>query len=89
VSETIHLKPIGADRSQPIATQLILANNTEPLAASGRQNLSWKRQRTERIIVTGIGLSTGADNPRAVGCKWTAGPGSYMNDVKFIADTEA
>lgn len=35
-------------------------------------------------IVNGIGISTGAFNYRAVGLKWTAGAGSYVNDVKFV-----
>ena len=35
-------------------------------------------------ILTGIGISTGASNSRAVGCKWMAGANSYLNDVKFI-----
>ena len=35
-------------------------------------------------IVTGIGLSTNADNPRAVACKWMSGESSYLSDVKFI-----
>lgn len=35
-------------------------------------------------ILNGIGISTGAFNYRAVGLKWTAGSGSYVNDVKFI-----
>ena len=35
-------------------------------------------------IVTGIGLTTGFANYRAVACKWMAGEHSYMNDVKFI-----
>jgi hypothetical protein len=35
-------------------------------------------------IVTGIGLTTGFANYRAVACKWMAGEHSYLNDVKFI-----
>ncbi|HLZ89980.1 MAG TPA: hypothetical protein VKQ52_22160, partial [Puia sp.] len=35
-------------------------------------------------ILSGIGLSTSASNPRAVACKWQSGEHSYLNDVKFI-----
>ncbi len=85
VSETIHLQPntalIGLN---PIATQLILANNTEAFGSFGAPKPLLETAKNGTNIVTGIGLSTGADNPRAVGCKWTAGVDSYMNDVKFI-----
>ncbi len=85
VSETIKLKPntvlVGLT---PVGTQFILAENTAafggfgppmPLLESGHGGIN---------ILSGIGLSTGADNPRAVACKWMAGSGSLMNDVKFI-----
>lgn len=35
-------------------------------------------------IINGVGVSTGAYNYRAVGCKWQSGAGSYMNDVRFL-----
>ncbi|MDR3711886.1 MAG: glycosyl hydrolase family 28-related protein [Puia sp.] len=85
VSETIHLKPntalIGLN---PIATQFILANNTEAFGSFGAPKPLLETAKNGTNIVSGIGLSTNADNPRAVACKWTAGAGSYMNDVKFI-----
>ena len=34
-------------------------------------------------IVTGLGVYTGAINPRAVGVKWMAGADSMVNDVRF------
>lgn len=84
VSETIKLKPntalIGLS---PIATQFILANNTEAFGSFGPPKPLLETFKGGSNIVSGIGLSTGADNPRAVACKWTAGEGSCLNDVKF------
>jgi sugar lactone lactonase YvrE len=85
VSETIKLRPntvlIGLS---PIATQLILAENTPAFGGFGSPKPLVETAQGGNAIVTGIGLSTGANNPRAVACKWMAGEHSYMNDVKFI-----
>jgi hypothetical protein len=85
VSETIKLKPntvlIGLS---PIATQFILAENTPAFGGFGGPKALLETSKGGNAIVSGIGLSTGADNPRAVACKWMAGESSYMNDVKFI-----
>ncbi|HEY4155924.1 MAG TPA: SMP-30/gluconolactonase/LRE family protein, partial [Puia sp.] len=85
VSGTLRLKPntvlIGLS---PIATQFILANNTEAFGSFGGPCPLLESSRGGKNILSGIGLSTNADNPRAVACKWMAGAGSYMNDVKFI-----
>jgi hypothetical protein len=85
VSETIKLKAntalIGLT---PIGTQFILANNAEAFGSFGGPKPLVETYKGGKNIITGIGLSTAVDNPRAVACKWTAGPGSYMNDVKFV-----
>jgi hypothetical protein len=85
VSQTIKLKPntvlIGLS---PIATQFILANNTEAFGSFGQPKALLESSKGGKNILTGIGLSTNADNPRAVACKWMAGDGSYLNDVKFV-----
>ncbi len=85
VSETIKLKPntvlIGLN---PIATQLTLANNTPAFGGFGGPKALLESAKGGQNIVTGIGLSTNADNPRAVACKWMSGEDSYLNDVKFI-----
>jgi len=85
VSETIKLKPntvlIGLN---PIATQLIIANNTPAFGGFGGPKALLESAKGGQNIVTGIGLSTNADNPRAVACKWMSGENSYLNDVKFI-----
>ena len=85
VSQPIKLKPntalIGLS---PISTQFILANNTEAFGSFGGPVPLLESSNGGKNIFSGIGLSTGADNPRAVACKWMAGEGSYLNDVKFV-----
>jgi len=85
ISNTLRLKPntvlIGLN---PVATQLQLADNTQAFGGFGSPVPLLESSRGGNNIVSGIGLSTGASNPRAVGCKWMAGEGSYLNDVKFI-----
>jgi sugar lactone lactonase YvrE len=85
ISNTLRLRPntvlIGLN---PIATQFQLAENTRAFGGFGDPVALLESSRGGNNIVTGIGLSTGASNPRAVGCKWMAGADSYLNDVKFI-----
>ncbi|HVY73725.1 MAG TPA: glycosyl hydrolase family 28-related protein [Puia sp.] len=85
VSETLKLKPntvlIGLN---PISTQFLLPENAEAFGGFGGPKALLESSEGGRNIVSGIGLSTGIDNPRAVACKWMAGAGSYLNDVKFI-----
>ncbi|SFQ54043.1 glycosyl hydrolase family 28-related protein [Parafilimonas terrae] len=85
VSETIKLKPntalIGLT---PIGTQFILAESTPAFSGFGAPKPLLESSKGGNNIVTGIGLTTGFANYRAVACKWMAGEHSYMNDVKFI-----
>jgi sugar lactone lactonase YvrE len=85
VSQTIRLRPntvlLGLN---PIATQILIADNTAAFGGFGPPAPLLETSKGGVNSVSGIGLSTGARNPRAVACKWMAGPGSYMNDVKFI-----
>lgn len=85
VSETIKLKPntvlIGLT---PVGTQFILADNTPAFSGFGAPKALLETSKGGNNIVTGIGLTTGFANYRAVACKWMAGEHSYMNDVKFI-----
>ena len=85
VSQTIKLKSntalIGLS---PISTQFILPNNTQAFGGFGGPVPLLESSKGGKNIFTGIGLSTAADNPRAVACKWMAGEGSYLNDVKFV-----
>ena len=68
----------------PVATQLLLAENTPAFSGFGGPLPLLETPRGGANILTGIGLSTGASNPRAVACKWQSGAASYLNDVKFI-----
>ncbi len=85
VSETIKLKPntvlIGLT---PVGTQFMLADNTPAFSGFGAPKALLETSKGGNNIVTGIGLTTGFANYRAVACKWMAGEHSYMNDVKFI-----
>lgn len=85
VSETIKLKSntvlIGLN---PIATQLLLEDNTAAFAGFGSPKPLLEVPQEGSNVVSGIGLNTGGQNPRAVGCKWMAGKNSYLNDVKFV-----
>lgn len=68
----------------PIATQLILKESTPSFSGFGSPQPLLETPAGGKNIVNGIGLNTGGYNYRAVGCKWMAGEGSYMNDVKFV-----
>ncbi len=85
ISQTLRLKPntvlIGLN---PVATQFQVADNTPAFGGFGGPVPLLEAPKGGTNIVTGIGLSTGASNPRAVACKWMAGPQSYLNDVKFV-----
>jgi sugar lactone lactonase YvrE len=85
LTETITLKPntilIGLS---PIGTQFILSDNTPAFSGFGAPKALLEVPGGGNTILTGIGLSTGDYNSRAVACKWMAGPESYMNDVKFL-----
>lgn len=85
ITAPLHLKPntvlIGL---HPYATQIIIADNTPAFGGFGGPQPMLETPRGGTNIFTGIGLSTSASNPRAVACRWQSGPGSYLNDVKFI-----
>jgi hypothetical protein len=85
ITETITLKPNTAFIGlHPIATQIIISDNTEAFGSFGGPKPMIEAPQGGKNILTGIGLCTGAWNNRAVACKWMAGEGSYMNDVKFV-----
>ncbi len=85
ISETIKLKSntvlIGL---HPIATQLILGESTFFFSGFGAPTPMIEVPQGGTNIVTGIGISTGEYNYRAVACKWMAGSGSLLDDVKFV-----
>lgn len=85
VTETIRLRShtvlIGLN---PIGTQFGIWDNTVAFGGFGGPKPLLEVPSGGTNIVSGIGLSTGARNPRAVACKWMAGAGSMLNDTKFI-----
>ena len=85
ISETIKLKPntviIGL---HPIATQFVVAESTRSFSGFGAPMPMVEVPQEGSNIITGIGISTGEYNYRAVACKWMAGSKSLMDDVKFV-----
>lgn len=85
ITETLKLKSntvlIGLN---PIATQILIADNTPSFGGFGKPVAMIETSKGGSNIITGIGISTGRINPRAVACKWMAGEKSYLNDVKFL-----
>jgi len=85
ITKTIRLKSntvlIGLN---PIATQIIIHDNTEAFSGFGGPVPMLEAPRGGNTMITGIGISTGDYNARAVACKWMAGENSYINDVKFL-----
>lgn len=67
----------------PFATQLLLAESTPAFSGFGTPVPLLESSKGVNFL-NGIGINTGAINYRAVGVKWTASQGSYLNDVKFV-----
>ncbi|MCR5703101.1 MAG: hypothetical protein K6G85_00655 [Eubacterium sp.] len=84
LSDTITLRDsnilIGMN---PISTKLLLKDNTENFAGIGNEKPLIQTSQGNNII-TGLGIDTGARNPRACGILWKANQNAYMNDVKFF-----
>ena len=68
----------------PSATQIILRDSTTAYQGAGAPLPLLETPQGGNNIVTGIGLNTAGENPRAVAAKWMAGAQSMMNDVKFV-----
>ncbi len=85
VSRTLKMRPetklIGL---HPFATQLMITDGTPAFSGFGTPVPVVESSRGGDNLLTGIGINTAANNYRAVGVKWTAGSGSYLNDVKFV-----
>ena len=85
VSDTILLRPdtvlIGL---HPSATQFDLADGTAGFQGPGAPRPLLEAPKGGHNIVTGIGISTGGVNSRAVGVLWKAGADSLMDDVRFL-----
>jgi sugar lactone lactonase YvrE len=85
VSDTIRLRPdsvlIGLHPNQ---TQMDILDSTPGFQGPGSAKPVIEAPRGGDDIVTGIGISTGGINSRAVGALWMAGAGSLMDDVRFL-----
>lgn len=85
VSDTLQLGPdtvlIGL---HPSLTQFDLLDRTAAYQGPGGPRPLLETPRGGHNIVTGIGLSTGGINSRAVGAMWRAGADSLMDDVRFL-----
>lgn len=85
VRDTLKLRPdtvlIGL---HPGATQIILPDDTPAYQDIGTPKALLETPRDGSNVVIGIGLSTSWSNRRAVAALWKAGPGSMMNDVRFL-----
>lgn len=85
VSDTIRLRPdtvlIGL---HPSLTQFDLADGTAGYEGPGAPRPLLEAPKGGHNIVTGVGISTGAQNSSAVGVLWKAGADSLMDDVRFL-----
>lgn len=85
LTETLQMKPstclIGL---HPFATQFYLEESTPAFSGMGSPKALIESSEGGVNQLNGIGIRTGAYNYRAVGLKWMAGAGSYVNDVKFV-----
>jgi sugar lactone lactonase YvrE len=85
VSNTLHLKPdsvlVGL---HPSMTQFDILDGTAAFQGPGAPVPLLETPKGGHNIVTGIGLSTGGVNDRAVGAFWQSGADSLMIDVRFL-----
>ena len=85
VTDTLALRPetvlVGL---HPSMTQIDLLDGTPGFAGPGAPKPLLEAPKGGHNIVTGIGLSTGGNNPQAVGALWQAGADSQMDDVRFL-----
>jgi sugar lactone lactonase YvrE len=84
VSDTLRLQPntvlIGLN---PSATVINVPDGTTTFQGQGQPKPVVEAPQGGNNIITGIGVYTGATNPRSVGVKWMAGANSMINDVRF------
>jgi len=84
LSDTLRLREhtalIGLN---PISTRLMVKDNEPAFGGFGTPKPLLESGKGGGNLINGIAIDTAARNPRICGCKWTAGPDSYMNDVKF------
>ncbi len=84
VRDTIPLKPDTVLIAlHPGMTQFDLPDPTPGYQGVGAPKAVLEAPRGGANIVSGLGIFTGAVNPRAVGILWMAGEDSLMDDVQF------
>lgn len=90
VKEPLTLKPntnlIGL---HPGTTILLTLGGNPAFSGFGAPQAQLTTPKGGKNIVCGIFLNADAYNYRAVNCKWMAGEGSYMYDVKFSGHDKA
>lgn len=67
----------------PVSTRFLLKDNTENFAGFGAAK-PLIQTSAGMTVMMGLGIDTGARNPRVCGIAWEASEKSYMNDVKFF-----
>ena len=84
VTDTITLRPdtvlIGL---HPSVTRILIADGTPAFQGVGSPKPLLETPAGGTNIVTGIGLYTNGNNPRAVAAMWRSATDSMMNDVRF------
>jgi hypothetical protein len=85
ISRTIVLRPdsvlVGLHAG---ATRIFLADNTPAFRGVGAPIAMIEAPSGGCPAMLGLGIYTGAINPRALAVKWMAGKDSFMNDVRFL-----
>ncbi len=85
ITETLKMRPktclIGL---HPMGTQLKLPESTPAFSGFGAPKALLESSVGGQNMLNGIGINTNTYNYRAVGLKWMADAGSYVNDVKFV-----
>lgn len=84
VTDTLRLRPDSVLIAlHPSLTNLVLPDETPAYAGIGSPHALLESARGGDAIVSGLGLATGAVNPRATALLWKAGEASMVNDVKI------
>jgi hypothetical protein len=84
VTDTLKLRPDSVLIAlHPNLTQISLPNDTPAFAGVGSAKGLIESAKGGNAIVSGVGLWTGAINPRATALLWKAGETSEVNDVRI------
>lgn len=85
VTSTVKMPRDGAMIGlHPFSCQIVLTESEAAFSGFGAPVPVVESSEGGDDIISGIGISTGAYNYRAVGLKWMAGEKSLVNDVKFV-----